>query len=1224
MTKKMAIYALAGLAIMLVLVMGMAVLSPLPLHAQTFYGSIVGTVTDSSGAAVPGAAVTITDIATNEKRSDKSDSAGNYRFVNLVPAAYKVEVQKANFKRFVSAHSVVQVGDTLRVDAALQVGAVSETVEVTTQAPLLETESGTLGATVEGKTVTEMPLNGRNTMNLLSLAPGVVPGGSASGAITANQGGHTNSGGWGNYQIGGGIEGQSAMYVDGAPLNILGGNNVGYVPTQDAVQEFNVATNAVSAEYGRFAGGVVNMTTKSGTNAWHGSAYEYLRNSVFNANEWFNKQSELLQAQANKPAQWNQNQYGGVFSGPIKKDKAFFLFSWEGFAARTAKYSAEMVPTPDMMAGWIDNTDLTDSSAIPAGCASLGTSPSGVANSTEILSNCWDKSSAVIMTMWPAQKFTLNSQNNNYGLAAGTGSNIQQYTGRVDYNISANQRFFARYSYMKTADLSQAFMPGAVAPNGYKWLTGGGATHIRTQSAVMGDTYTFSPTTILDARLSYMRVYNDQIPPSAGMDLSFVGANWGALAKNMTATNNPGISFGHDLGVAGFRGNNQLSWSWNDTYALNASLTKIVSKHSLKFGGEARYMDQSALNGGSSANLTTDNSYYAQNSWANFLLGLASEADITTDREVAAYNWYQGYYVNDSWQALRKLTVNLGLRWELSGNIKEKQDRAMVLLPTVTDSTTGAYGTVALVNSALYSDRGTEPARHDLFAPRVSFAYRLTNNDSIRGGYAYNIVAPDMQQGMFPANATINQDKTTWSYPNQVSNLPNKTDYTVSNPFPGNTFGQPAGRAGFTTTQYLQQSLNAPVPTTKYPYTQEWNLSVSHQFKGDWMLEVGYAGSLGTHLPIAGGNGPGGATGFNLNELNSTNWANRTMELSNATACGPWAAGTTTVAQCSKPHPAYLTFGDMVANYGSTNYHSMPVRLEKRFQSGGVVTLSYTFAKMIGDTDTTNAILEGQGYGGSIQDWNNLKAERSISASDIPNRLVASYVLNLPFGKGQKFLANGNSIVDRLVSGWSANGITTFQTGNPLSISASESNGVTNVPTQFGAGSLRANYVGNSCVKTVSGSAFTRVQNNDWFNVACFAAPPVDYSITTANGVSTVASGSCPPSNGGGGPGGPGGPGGGSSCTGYATTLGNEPRVDSLLRAQGIDNWDFSAQKVTKITERTSLEIRFEFFNVFNHVQYDVPGVSINPSGPFGGVPGAVTDSKNNPRQGQASLRFSF
>jgi hypothetical protein len=335
---------LAGVALALTSMLMFALLST-PLQAQATYGSVLGTVTDASGAVIPGASVTLTNIGTNQKNTAQTDAAGNYRFVNLVPANYRLEVEMAGFKRMTREPIIVQVEAAVRSDAKLEVGAVTETVEVTSAAPLLQTENGTLSQVVESRTVTEMPLNGRNTMNLLALTAGVVPQGSTQGGTQTNQTDHSNPTGFNNYQIGGGISGHGAVYVDGAPLQVLFNNQIALVLTQDAVQEFRVATSNVSAEFGRFGGGVVSMASKSGTNSFHGSLYEYLRNNVLNANDFFNNRQGL------KRPQWNQNQYGLTFSGPVVKDKAFFFFSWEGFKGRHGVPSSNSVPTQDMRNG---------------------------------------------------------------------------------------------------------------------------------------------------------------------------------------------------------------------------------------------------------------------------------------------------------------------------------------------------------------------------------------------------------------------------------------------------------------------------------------------------------------------------------------------------------------------------------------------------------------------------------------------------------------------------------------------------------------------------------------------------------------------------------------------------------------------------------------------------------------------------------------------------------
>jgi hypothetical protein len=1106
----------------------------------------VGSVTDITGAAVPGAAVTITNVGTNEKHSVQSDAAGGYRFVNLVPATYKVEVQAANFKRSLRDGIVVAVDSTPRVDVVLTVGAITETVEVTTQAALLQTDSGSVGSEVEGKTVQEMPLNGRNTMNLISLAPGVVPQGASLGSTSANQGAHTSNIGWGNYEIGGNVAGEGAMYLDGAPLNDLGGNYLGFVPTQDAVQEFNVATNAVSAEYGRFAGGVIEMTTKSGSNAWHGSAYEYLRNKVLNANNYFSNQ------QGSPRPEWTQNQYGIVFTGPIKNDKAFFFFSWEGFASRIGQVQSVNTPTADMQAGKFDgNTTLSD----PTGNCAI----QHFATYSQIPSTCIDPTAKVMAGYFPPP----NSQNPwaNWFSQPVVGDNNQQYNARVDYTISSKQRFFARYMYLKMNDIP---MDTFNSYGGFK--TANAFSQYPAQQGVLGDTYTITPKTILDIRLSYLRQFTDNKPPSVGTnETQFNGAGggtaWTTLASEMTYQDLPHLNLNGRYNIWSMYGLAVLTYDWLDTDALSANLTKIVGQHTLKVGGEARFMDSTAIGVDPASGLFTFNSSgpdsYTGDEWANFLLGYPTSASIATGNKAATYNFYQGYYLTDTWEASRKLTLNLGIRWELPGALAERKDRNVVALPTITDPITNAYGTLVLVNSSLWPHRTSELPKHNLFAPRLGLAYRLTKETVVRAGYGLNYLAPDMQLGMQAGNAPINAATTAW---NNDSNA----DYRLKNPFP-NPINQATGRNNFGAfmTGELNQNVSGAVPTSKYPYQQQWNVSLAHQMKGDLMVEAGYVGATGVHIP-----------GFmGLNELSEANIATlQTMA----------ASGTYTANQllawglANRPHPAYLNYTDATAWMGSTTYNSLQVRAEKRFKSGGQIGVAYTWQKLLGDTDTINPTIELGAGTGTIQDYNNLKGEHSILSYDIPNRVVVNYVLPLPLGKGQKYLGNANGVVGKLVSGWAANGITTFQDGQPVSLA---DNGNI-LSLNLNAGGLRPHYT-PGCTKTMPGSAVARVQSGKWFNTACFAFPG-------------------------------------------AYSFGNESRVDGAIRQQGEDNWDFTLSKTTAVTERTNVNFRVEFYNIFNRVQFSYPGSSVEGGGWGSGAFGAVVATQNNPRLIQGSLRVNF
>jgi hypothetical protein len=1204
---------LISFSIMLALLVTIVALSTMSLKAQSSFGSIVGTVTDASGAVIPGAKVTLTNIGTNDKKNMQTDTAGNYRFVSLIPTQYKVEIEMTSYKRTVKSPITVMVDATARVDASLQVGAVSETISVTTEAPLLQTESGTLGSQVEGKTVQEMPLNGRNTMNLISLVPGVVPQGSAQGSTSMNQGDHSNNSGWGNYQIGGSIAGQGSIMIDGAPNNNLGGNVVGYVPTQEAIQEFKVSTSAASPEFGRFAGGVVEMSTKSGSNAFHGSAYEYLRNTDLDANTY---SQNLINAQAVAAGgtasrqKLNQNQYGGLVSGPAIKDKAFFMFSWEGFKSRMGEVSTPFsVPTPGMLGNGTDgniifsdpSVKLTEPSSALHGQGNLwnkeaatggncvSTTDAGMA---VVNAACVDQTALKIardyfpdITKAPYSGF----YNANASLGQGNftpsyviGNNNYQYAIRGDANLSANQRLFARYTYMKMTDIGANPLHSA---NGFD-TSNAGSTYF-THQAVLGDTYTINPTTIADVRLSYMRSYADNMQSAEGLDSSksFVnglgdsGGGWAAIASGATISALPTLALGAQGPNAGpdslytFRAMGAYSRDWYNTYALSASIVKIKGNHTFKVGGEIRLLNLNAIGTGHGApdgTITTSHNNFAGDEWANFLLGLPDSLALSTGSSAGDFNWYQGYYVADTWAVNRKLTLNLGVRWELPGSVAEKHDKGTVFLPNMIDPNTGVRGVMTLVNSPLWHDRGTEPSLHDLLSPRLGFAYRVNNNTVVRGGYALTYLAPDMGT-VLPDGSILNSAATSAG---NVTQGQNAAMYSVESPLqqinangtpnaalPTVKVLQPAGRAipagyssfesWFETAYGVQNNrggISGQVPVNNLSYMQQWNLSVGQQFKGQQSVEVGFAGALGVHLLPSGGS-------VSLDQ--------------------PTAAQFVEIAGCGQgcnpqQYTAFPNYGNVTnANpyAGTMNYNSLQVRYEKRFGSG-MITSGYTFSKSIGNSDTTESWLDN-GADGAIQDYNNLAGERSLLSFSMKNRWVTSYVLNLPFGKGKMFLNSANGVLDRVVSGWAVNGITTLMSGQPIMLVDGRNN-----TSNWNAGTLRPNYT-PGCSKTKSGSAQSRL--NEWFNTSCFTTPD-------------------------------------------AWDFGTEPRVDSGLTTSGTANWDFSALKSTKVTEKTNMEFRVEFFNVFNRRQWAMPVNDLSKGSGFGTVSG----QQNAPRQVQASLRFAF
>jgi hypothetical protein len=1169
----------------------------LPLFAQST-SSIVGTVKDSSGAVIPGATVTLTNPATADKRTAVTEGNGGYRFMNIPPASYRLEVELKGFKHL-TRDVVVQVESSVLIDAVLEIGNMTEVVEVTSATPLLDTQSATISHVVEAKTVQEMPINGRNVMNLIGLVPGVVPQGATVGAtIASNQSaGHTNNWAFNNYQIGGGIAGYSSAYLDGAPTIALGNNTVVLIATQDAVQEFRVATNNVGVEYGRFGGGVVNMATKSGANEFHGSAYEYFRNKVLNANQFF----------ANKAGQprpaFNQNQYGATIGGPIWKDKTFFFFTWEQFRAKIGSTVSAFIPTPAQLRGDF-SADLGAATTTINPCTGdyvrkgqifdpkTTTTVNGVncrlpfagnlvpTNRIDYTANVMGN----VLKYWPTPNST--SSAGNYASTMNPGGTQQQFNARVDQNLSDKHRFFTRFTYWTVNDISA---------NRYNNMTAGAASNQATHQAVLGDTYSFSPTMVMENRLSFSRAYYDDNPPNVGTDLAQFGSPWATLNPLVTFQELPAPNI---AGLAGWPGMNVTTRHYRDTWALSSNWTKVSGKHTFKFGGEIRFMDymknennQSSGSFSFDAAFTSFDGTTGSNSGgvatASFVLGYPATGTILATNWSSMFSWYQGYYAGDTWQVNNKLTLNYGVRWEIPGAFAERNDNATILLPSKTDplsTSTGMAlkGQLALVNSTDWPDRITQKTRQTLFAPRFGLAYRVTNSTVIRAGYGISYLPMDMGingSGSFPSYSPINSASTAYV---PAGNNPLIPLNSLSNPFPsGGVSGttqqsilQPKGRS-FNLASLEGFTIGAGAPYDVFGYTQQWNLNVQQELGSGLMFEIGYSGAKGTHLP---------AGELQLNQLDSK-YFSMGSALSNTVPNpmagklpgSPYNGATIRAGQLLRPYPQFDSVIDTAAMIGITNYHSMQARVEKRFGAAGIIQGSYTRAKFMGNTDSFMNFLEGGGNAvGTIQNFYNTRGEYSLTSFDIPNRFVTSYVLELPMGKGKKLASGATGVVGGLISGWSINGIVTFQSGYPLALKAQN----TTFATTFGGvinynnftTQIRPNRVAG-CDPVKTGRAQDRL--SAWFNTACFSQPG-------------------------------------------SYELGNESRTDPVLRGHGINNFDFTASKMTAITERVKLQFKAEFFNIFNRVQFAVTNTQMTS------VFGTVTAQKNQPRLVQFALRLVF
>ena len=1176
MKAKIASLCNFGLALALLL-------TGMPAPAQTVYGSIVGTVTDASGAAVPGATVTLTNLGTNEAKTVASDNNGNYTFVNLLPGSYGIKVEKAAFKTLVRRPIPVEVQAAIRIDATLQVGDATQTIAVTAEAPLVQTQNATIGNEVDARQVTDLALNGRNVYNLVELTPGVVPQGGTTSVGNAATG---NVNAWGNYQIGGGAGNQSASYLDGAPVNISYVNSTILVPTQDFVQEFRVVTNDVSPEFGRFAGGIINMSTKSGTNAIHGVFYDYLRNQDFNANTFFNNKTSLARGV------YQQNQYGATIGGPVRKDKTFYSVSWEQMDLRQATTTTTTVPTVAMRTG-----DFS-AKGIPSIFDPLTTAEgsNGVYGRAQfpgniIPTNRLNQAALNLQSMlFPLP--TNTGLTNNYIVSVPRITDYNQYNARLDHRFSDRDQLFVRFSdWNRNYSSSSALLE-----------TGTGGKWASTQ-AVIGDTYTINPTTILDVRASFLRFFDDTLPLTCcNFNFASIGPAW---AQYNTEATKPMLPTPDIIPDNNFNGT-PIILETDNSYVISGNLTKIIGAHTLRFGGEARRIewDYAQTNSAGStftfdsgftsefplaASATTGSPSNTGYGTASYLLGFPSAGSATEPDLSAGLMHYFGLFVNDSYRVSRKLTLQLGLRWESPGSFEERHNSLTTFDPTLAQpalsSATGLpiEGGLVLDGSTQRPNRSWQDPHYHLFSPRIGLAYSPSDSLVIRSGYGIAYLPNTIAFSLGPYNSPVNNSVTTM-VTSLDGGLTPDLNTTLSNPFP-NGIIPPSHTQAFVNS-LIGQGIQSPLASQPYPYMQQWNFDIQKQFGGNLLVDVGYMGARGVHLTLYD---------VNIDQVPDQYLSMGSALLNQVTnpfygviPASAGILGQSTIAQgyLLRPYPQYLYTSLDAPALGDSTYESMQVKVQKRFKGGGVLMASYTLSHMTSDADVLSPWLEANRYdvggGQGVQDNTNIKGgEYSLSSFDVPNRLVVSYVVDLPFGNGHRYLSSAHGATEKLVGGWGINGITTYQTGFPLALMDASANlfetdfGIGNGgPGPPGAGVSRPNYT-PGCDKATPA---TTLQNRlaEWFNTSCFTQPG-------------------------------------------QFQFGDEPRVDPTMRAAGVANYDFAISKRTPITERASLAFRAEFYNIFNRVQFSPPNTQ-----PGSSTFGQVTAQYNQPRLIQFGMRLMF
>jgi len=1203
--------------------------SSLPLQAQTTYGSITGSVTDPSGASIAGAQVTLTNLGTSEKRTQQTGNDGLYLFPNLIPGRYSIVVEKPGFKHYSRPEIVVDVNQSAHVDASMEVGNVNQTVEVTAETPLIQTETSSLGTVVDTREANELPLNGRNIFNLTTITPSVVPQGNTLGTVVGK-----NPFDFANYQIGGAFANEGAIYLDGEPLNTGYINLPLIVPTQDAVSEFKVQYNNLGPEWGKFAGGVININTKSGTNDLHGELYEYLRNRVLNANEFFNKTAELDEGLPNKAPPFTQNQFGGTIGGAAIKNKTFFFGSYEGFRLRQGVPYTTTVPTAAERTGNFSASGLAtiyDPLSVNPNCPTTSTCPRTPFAGNIIPSTRINPTSTYLLNLYPLPT-NPNALTDNFTTAASGGGNTDEYVARVDQNITDKQVLFGRYTDWKLLSLAQD-------PFGTGLCKDRCEEDTDSKTIALGYTYAVTPTSTFSLNASLGRFTYLRTPKNEDFNVTNEGfpADYNGVVPNIERTPlTPCLAISDPL-VGCSQGQSSIS-DFDTTINLSPQVTMVRGRHTFVFGGQLEYTYDNYLQTNTGGGLISFNGSWTQSlarnatgatggiDIADFLLGYGLGAgaafgnqttgSLVVSQPVAGKETYRALYFADNWHATNKLTLNLGLRYELQGPWSERYNRLTYLNPTaVNSSVTGCSGVAGspcpgdlfLVGTGVNKGDNNLPLIKTNFAPRLGFAYALDQKTVIRGGYGIFFIPNFVSFALNPYGDVLNSATSQFFasnnqglYPASTLNASNCTlsasgagNFTCATPGPfGPSLVVPPGRnpQPNVSTYGLQQVPLNSAPYTQYQsgYLNQWNLDIQRQLPGGFFADVAYAGSHGVHLPQYQTQIDQVPDSF-INQAEAQYTAGQPVTIAQKVGTYPFSVslpgslgpGDLIQGQLDRPYPEYN--GLQLNGYGccGSSYNSLQATVTKRFGGGGTILAAYTWSKLMSNTDTLTSWLEGgtSGGTGSVQDWNNLKNEWSVSSQNVPQRFVLSYVLDLPFGKGKHFLGGVSGFADKVISGWGIDGTTTIQSGFPLKIS--EANGTPLSALSLGIGTLRPNVIAG-CPEVNSGSDTSRLGGNfgpnTWFNTACFTAPP-------------------------------------------AYGFGSEPRVDGLISMDGPANFDFAAFKRTTFgpNEKMGVEFRAEFFDLFNHPQFGPPNESAG-SNQFG----FVTNTVNVPRLIQFGLKFAF
>jgi hypothetical protein len=1039
-----------------------------PAFAQQGTGNIEGTVRDSSGAAVQGADVAIENLDRQDVVDMTTNGAGFYNSPPLVLGNnYKVTVTRNGFQTSAVTGVAVTVGAREESDFTLTVGSVSSTVEVqSSQAQVLDTTSGTLGAVIGEKSIEDLPLNGRNTIALTTLTPGVRINATVSQSGFANRGTNLSA-----ISINGSPTGSNSYILDGQSNLSTTTGEIADNPTVDAIQEFKVQSGVFSAQYGFTLGGVINLASRTGTNQIHGSLYEFVRNDLFNARNYFAKVGTVA-----KPV-LRYNQFGGAVGGPIIHDRAFFFGNFETYQFIQSTPQFLSVPTAAQRMG--NFAGLADATGHPIQLYNPDSTTivNNVATRTPYYQNQitnLDPVSVAYQNMfYPLPNTTpsnIYTNSNNYLFLNRGVSHMYNALGRVDYRVTQKDEVFARFAYYQNftngGTGGGTYYPNPIVANRYDTYT--------SKELLVGDTHTISSSLINDIRLSIERQEFPFQAASAGMNLP---------QKLGLPSNVPNFALptvGNGLPAS----NQTIGYRAYTLPQITDVVTKVIGRQALTFGTDLRMNVGANLQRNNpsgtfsfAAALTSDPSGAAApaggvnsgNTYATFLTGAVSAANIVTNTGETDRAFSTSFFAQDDWSVTDRLTLNLGVRYDYQQQPYEQNNGYSNFDPTL--SSGGFLGIMQYANTGGVG-RNFVPESYTNFAPRIGFAYRVTGDGKtiVRGGFGiyYPLEFNSIYTGQVNGFAA-----TTTTY-NPAGNDTRLVAFQFQNGFPTNPL-QPLG-AAFGPLGFLGQAVGFQDPTRwKTPMSQQYTLSVERQVWYDIVLQATYVGNHGVHLPA----GP-----YNANQLNPSYFSLGRTALQAAVPnpysgqfVGSLASATITKAQSLLPFPYYGAETVYNPHDGNLIAHYLELSAQRQAGKGLTVLFGYTVGKLLDDSVTSPLqYLNQLAANNTPQNVYNRRAEYSLDPADVSQRATISALYNLPFGRGERFASKGG-LTDRLVGGFQMNLIGVFQTGTPLNITGGNAYTAT-----------RPNYVPGVSVSLPNPTA------QEWFNIAAFQNPS-DYTF---------------------------------------------------------------------------------------------------------------------------------